>query len=241
MIGKLRLLGGRPEPPERPEHLAPPTEAACSRPGCTATTSWKCEYRDGQGNQCGYWCRAHVKAVDGHIWCERHSNVMREVSARRDTIYEIKTVVPIEDRSPSLCSMIVEEIDGPVRGALEALYAGSAVRVITDETVREVRVPREMVQRGPDGLAVERAGHDRAWERGWGVVSHQGYLSRVIVRVSTTEPPSVRIIVNGHTLLDGVPDWIAARAAGEPATDAERQAYRDRVIEAVLHELHNPS
>jgi hypothetical protein len=238
MIGKLRLLGGGPE---QPEQLSPPTAAACSRPRCTATTCWKCEYRDGEGHECGYWCRDHVKVAEGNIWCERHANTVRELSARRDTIYEIKTVATIEDRSPSLCSTIVEEIDGPVRSALETLYAGSAVRVITDETVREVRVPREWIQQGPDGLAVERQGYDRAWERGWGVVSHQGYLARVIVRVATTEPPSVRIIVNGHTLMDGVPDWIAARGAGRPVIDAERQAYRERVIQAILKELHHPS
>jgi hypothetical protein len=201
---------------------------------------WQCEYSDTDGRQCGYWCRDHVKIDEGHAWCERHASTVRELSARRNTIYEIKTVAGIQDRSPSLCSMIVEEIDAPVRGALEALYAGSAVRVITDEAVREMRVPRENIYQGPDGLAVERQGYDRVWERGWGVVSHQGYLARVMIRVATTEPPSVQIMVNGIEVVKGVPDWIATRAAGQPVTEVERQAYRDRVIQAVLEELHKP-
>jgi hypothetical protein len=244
MKGKLSvLLGGRRSldaPPGDPVPPAPPVAAVCSRPGCAAAESWRCEYRDGAGRECGWWCRDHIRFVEGRAWCERHANTLRELSARRDTIYEIKTIATLEDRSPSLCSMIVEEIDVHVRAALEQIYAHPGIRVVTDPAVREVRVAREIIYGGPDGLTVEQPGYDRAWERGWGVVAPQGYRTRVMVRVTTTEPPSVQILVNGHHVLEGVPDWIALRSAGQAPTDAERRTYHDRVAEAIINELTHP-
>lgn len=242
MIEKLSgMLGGRRAENGKPPRGVHAVAVACSRPGCEAAEGYQCQYTDGQGQQCGWWCRAHIKFVHGSAWCERHANTVRELSARRNTIYEIKTMATLEDRSPSLCSLIVEDVDPHVRAALERIYQGhDTAEVVTDPTVRDVKAPRQKIYEGPDGITVERQGHDRAWERGWGVVSHQGYLARVMVRVTTTEPPTVAILVNGHTVLKGVPDWIAVRAGGGTPTEAEREAYRARVVEAILAELHSP-
>ena len=54
-------------------------------------------------------------------------------------------------------------------------------------TSREITV----AQAAPTGPLVLSEGGETAWERGWGVYSHVGYLARVVLRVTATEPPIV--------------------------------------------------
>jgi hypothetical protein len=218
------------------------THGTCSRPGCSSTEGWQCSYRDASGRQCGWWCRQHVIFQDGRAWCQRHATIARELASRRNTIYDIKTVPALEDRSPALASMIVEEVDGVVRAALAQLYTDlPGLSIVTDPTVRMTLIPKERIYQGPEGLTVERSGFERLWQRGWGVYSTQGYLARITVTVTASEPPSVEVLVNGLQALSGVPDWIAARSRGQTPAPQERAVFRQRLVDSILGMLNVPT
>jgi hypothetical protein len=214
----------------------------CSRPGCTETHGWRCSYRDPNGKRCGWWCKNHLVFEDGEPWCHRHVNTIRELRKRAGSIYEIGRMASIEDRSPRLASLIVEEIDKDVAGALQRVFDQyPGVSLVTDPAIREVQLARTAVVEAEDGPKVMRQGTERAWQRGWGVYSNSGYLARVSVRVTTSEPPVVQVLVNSRMVLSTVPDWIAARAVGQLATDEDKLAFRARVIAAIVTALGVPA
>src|SRR5207245_11352879 len=85
--------------------------------------------------------------------------------------------------------------------------------------------------RAPDGPRVLHATGQTAWQRGWGLYSHVGYLARVVLTVTSTEPPVVHVYANGVLVLRRVPDWIAHRGNGSNAE--HHAAFRRAVMEAV--------
>jgi hypothetical protein len=75
-------------------------------------------------------------------------------------------------------------------------------------------------------------GGQASWDRGWGVYSQAGYLARVVLRVTATEPPVVHLYVNGAPILSRIPDWIANRGRGADAA-TDHANFRAAVLAAI--------
>ena len=201
--------------------------------GCGKTSGFRCSYRDMTGQRCTYWCPDHSVFMNGRTWCERHANSVKWLRARDGTIYEIGHLAAIDDRSPNLAGILVDELNGDMTAHLRACFAGQeGVYIVTDAHVRTASIPAGRVEYTPEGPKVFQEQAETAWERGWGVYSHVGYLARVVFRVLAAEPPIVHVYANGILVLRRVPDWIANRGKGGNA-DADRAAFRRAVMDAV--------
>lgn len=188
---------------------------------------------DSTGVRCQYWCRDHSVFSKGRSWCQRHANSVKWLHARSGSIYEIGHGAAIGDRSPNLVGTLVDELDRDISAHLVSCFGNrSGVHIVTDGNIRASWIPKGRVEQTAEGPKVLSEGGIRAWDRGWGVYSHAGYLARVILRVTAAEPPVVHVFVNGIRIHSRVPDWIANRGKG---TD-ERQdhaTFRGAVLQAV--------
>ena len=171
--------------------------------------------------------------LNGRIWCERHANSVKWLRARDGSIYEIGPVAAIDDRSPNLVGILVDELNTEMTAYLTSRFRRKAgVYIVTDAHVRTASIPRGKVEHTREGPRILQQAGQTAWERGWGVYSHLGYLARVVLRVTSTEPPVVHVYANGALVLSRIPDWIANRGKGtDPATD--HASFRRAVIHAV--------
>jgi hypothetical protein len=201
--------------------------------GCPWTRGYRCAYRDQAGNRCGWWCQDHTVVANGRTWCKRHANNVKWLDARGGSIFEILHRPAINDRSPNLAGILVDELNDEVTAHLMSCFGRQqGVRVITDSNVRVASVPKGRVEWTPDGPIVLSEGMQVAWARGWGVYSEVGYLTRVILRVTATEPPTIHLYVNGNPIVSRVPDWIANRGTGtDQAEDHAR--FKGVIMEAV--------
>jgi hypothetical protein len=175
--------------------------------------------------------------LNGRAWCQRHANSVKWLDARDGSIYEIHHIADMHDRSPNLVGMLVDELNDEVISYLKSCFANQRdVRIVTDGNIRAAGVPKGRVEKTPNGPVVVNEGTHTAWARGWGVYSHVGYLARVVLRVTGTEPPVVHVYVNGHTVLSRVPDWISNRGKG---TDAARDHanFKHDVLAAIRNSM----
>jgi hypothetical protein len=169
----------------------------------------------------------------GRNWCQRHANSVRWLNARSGSIYEIGHGAAIDDRSPNLVGTLVDELDTDITAHLASCFGHQrGIRIVTDGNIRASSIPKGRVEQTPDGPKVLSEGGIRAWDRGWAVYSHAGYLARVILRVTAAEPPVVHVYINGARIISRVPDWIANRGTG---TDGKQDHanFRDAVLQAV--------
>jgi predicted Ser/Thr protein kinase len=215
-------LNRMPAPPHSGE-----ASAGCSYGGCSATEGWACAYVDATGVQCStWWCRRHVVFVDAVPFCPRHSNVLRALAATAGTIREIKHRPDVNDRALPLAALVAEDVDRDLTELIRRRFKGrQGVRLAHDTTIRQVW---------------EGRGHV-AWERSWSALKDQGYLTRIAVRVTGSEPDTVKVAIGQTIVLSAVPDWISRRREGEPPDPADRARFRARVIEAVLEHIDTPS
>jgi hypothetical protein len=185
------------------------------------------------GERCTYWCQDHSVFLNGRMWCERHANSVRWLRARDGSIYEIGPTAAIDDRSPNLVGILVDELNREMIAHLTTCFKDhKGVYIVTDAHVRTATIPKGRVEHTPSGpLILQEAGHT-AWERGWGVYSHVGYLARVVLRVTSTEPPIVHVYANGVLVLRRVPDWITNRGKGA-TSEAGHALFREAVMAAV--------
>lgn len=171
--------------------------------------------------------------MNGRTWCKRHANNVKWLDARGGSIFEILHRPAIDDRSPNLAGILVDELDHDVSAHLFSCFGHQrGVRVITDSNVRVASVPKGRVERTPNGPIVLSEGSYVAWERGWGVYSEVGYLTRVILRVTATEPPVIHVYVNGNPIVSRVPDWIANRGNGTDQGE-DHARFKKAIMEAV--------
>ena len=185
------------------------------------------------GLRCQYWCSEHSVFMNGRMWCERHANSVKWLRARDGTIYEIGHLAAIDDRSPNLAGILVDELNREMTEHLTSCFAGhNGVYIVTDAHVRTASIPAGRVEYTPEGPKVFQEQGATAWERGWGVYSHVGYLARVVLRVMSSEPPVVHVYANGILVLRRVPDWIANRGQGTNAKD-DRASFRRAVMDGV--------
>jgi len=235
IFGRKEKDAGEPSPPEdaRPAPELFPEGVSCGA-GCTRREGYRCSYRDATGRRCIYWCPDHSVYMNGRTWCQRHANSVKWLQARSGSIFEIQNTAAIDDRSPNLVGLLVDELDGDVSAYLKSCFGRwSGIQIVTDANIRASQVPKGRVERTPEGQpVVVSEGGQPSWDRGWGVYSQAGYLARVVLRVTATEPPLVHVYVNGAPILSRVPDWIANRGRGsDPATDHAN--FRDAVLGAV--------
>lgn len=201
--------------------------------GCGKTVGFRCSYRDMTGQRCGYWCPDHSVFLNGRTWCGRHANSVKWLRARDGTIYEIGHMAAIDDRSPNLAGILVDDLNREMTAHLTACFANqNGVYIVTDAHVRTASIPAGRVEYTPEGPKVFQEQAETAWERGWGVYSQVGYLARVVFRVLASEPPIVHVYANGILVLRRVPDWIANRGQGGNP-ESERGAFRRAVMDAV--------
>lgn len=235
--GEAAATGSSPvEDARRPAPKEFPDGVTCGA-GCGRTSGYRCSYTDPTGRRCGYWCEEHSAFLHGRNWCQRHANSVKWIHARDGSIYEIGRQAALDDRSPNLVAMLVDDLNADVSAHLAAVFKRyRQVQIVTDAHIRTAQIPKGRVEHTPTGPVVLNEGAEVAWERGWGVFSHTGYLARVILRVTATEPPVVHVVVNGVLVLRRVPDWIANRGKGGDA-QAGRAAFRAAVLDAIRKQI----
>ena len=151
----------------------------------------------------------------------------------RRIYYEILASAAIDDLSPNLVGTLVDEVNTDITAYLTSCFGSHrGVHIVTDGNIRASSIPKGRVDHTPDGPIVLSEGGISAWDRGWGVYSHAGYLERVVLRVTAQEPPVVHVFVNGSRILSRVPDWITNRGRGADER-LDHANFRDSVVEAV--------
>jgi hypothetical protein len=194
--------------------------APCNERDCAETTGMPCEYVDRRERHCRTaWCPTHRMIVDDHIFCRRHAGV---VSALPSDALQTIALPDIDNRAPSLVGWMARQIDADVwRLMLRELDASSGGQLIAD--------PVTLVF-----LGVER---QRAWERAWKLVSHEGDQRRVSLVVQENKDEELIVKVGPNVVDRVVPPWIVHRQRGELIAadqDAlERGELNQRVIDAV--------
>jgi hypothetical protein len=224
---------GNTNPPadQRLRPVAFPAGATCGA-GCDKTKGYRCAYRDQTGARCGWWCIDHSVILNGRAWCQRHANSVKWLNAQDGSIYEILNVAAIDDRSPNLAGILVDELNDEVIAHLKSCFAQYRdVQVVTDGNIRSTVIPKGRVEQTDTGPRVLSEGSRTAWARGWGVYSHVGYLARVVLRVTATEPPVVHLYVNGALTLSRVPDWITNRGRG--SDEQNHATFKRALLEAI--------
>lgn len=234
-LGRSKGRAGRNDvrtPTRRPDPKAFPEGVTCGA-GDGRTSGYRCSYRDMTGRRCVYWCKEHSVFLNGRMWCERHANSIRWLRARDGSIYEVGPTAAIDDRSPNLVGILVDELDEEMRAHLTDVFKGQkGVYIVTDGHVRTASIPKGRVEHTPDGPRVVHDVAMTAWERGWGVYDHAGYQARVVLRVTSTEPPVVHVYANGMLVLRRVPDWITNRGKGN-SVESDHASFRNAVMDAV--------
>ncbi len=228
------------EPSRRPAPKEFPEGKTCGA-GCGRTVGYRCSYVDPTGRRCGYWCEEHSVYMHGRNWCQRHANSVKWIHARDGSIYEIGRQAMLDDRSPNLVATLVDDLNVEVTAHLAAAFRRHrGVQIVTDAHIRTAQIPKGRVEHTPTGPVVLNEGAETAWERGWGVYSHTGYLARVLLRVTATEPPVVHVVTNGTLVLRRVPDWIANRGRGTDQA-ADRESFRNAVLHAIRSQVLVPA
>jgi hypothetical protein len=218
--------GPRPRPKPFPE------DVTCSG-GCERVEGYRCAYRDATGRRCTYWCPDHSVWLNGRNWCQRHANSVKWLDARDGSIYEILATAAIDDRSPNLVGTLVDELNSDITAYLTSIFGRRrGAHIVTDGNIRASSIPKGRIEQTPDGPRVLSEGTIPAWDRGWGVYSHAGYLARVVLRVTAQEPPVVHLYVNGDRILSRIPDWIANRGRGSDDR-LDHENFREAVVKAV--------
>lgn len=217
----------------RPKLVAFRTGTTCGVVGCSNTQGYRCSYRDRTGARCDWWCKDHSVILNGRAWCQRHANSVKWLHSREGSIYEIHHVADLHDRTPNLVGILVDELNAEVTAHLQTCFRHqNDVRIVTDGNVRALKVPKGSVRRTASGPEVLSQGYDTTWGRGWGVYSHAGYVARVVLAATTSEPPMVHVYINGHVVLSRVPDWISNRAKGSNEVNDHRN-FNSAVLDAI--------
>jgi len=232
------LIGAEASEVKTPTRKSPnaktfPAGTTCGVARCHNSSGYRCSYRDQTGARCKWWCKDHSVILNGRAWCQRHANSVKWLDARDGSIYEVHHVAAMHDRSPNLVGLLVDGLNADVLAYLKSAFANQRdIRIVTDASVRTAVEPKGRVVRTPNGPVVESQGTHKVWARGWGVYSHVGYLARVVIKATATEPPVVQVSVNGHTVLSRVPDWISNRGKGTDEAH-DRAAFKHAVLQAI--------
>ncbi len=235
-----RFLGRKEDAGGPPRATPFPPSVKCGA-GCAKTEGFRCEYVDSTGTRCGWWCTNHTVFMYGRAWCRRHASSVKWLNAKEGTFEAVVYAAAMDDRSPNLVAMIVDLLNVDVSECLRRSFAmHPEALVVTDGHVRPASIPAVHADTEVGGDALDdrsrQEGRQEAWERGWGVFSPLGYLARVVLRATVTEPPVVHVYVNGIDVLSRTPDWIANRGQDTDSA-ADQQAFGKAVVEAVTRNV----
>src|SRR3989442_12203952 len=164
----------------RPHSKEFPEDVTCGA-GCGRRSGFRCSYKDMVGRRCGYWCEEHSVFLNGRMWCERHANSVKWLRARDGSIYEIGPTAAIDDRSPNLVGILVDELNREMVAHLTSCFKDNeGVYMVTDGTVRPATIPKGRADHTPAGPRVLHVFANPPCQRGWGFNSHTGYLARAV-------------------------------------------------------------
>jgi hypothetical protein len=205
---------------------APVGSHPCVRSGCTAAATWRCNYRDTSGDRCDtFVCPEHGHEVAEVLFCARHARIVELLLRTEGTLFEIKGIPSVGDRSLVLVDEIAQLVDQPIIELLRRRFVSRPeVRIAADLGVR------------PFG----RGRRPLGWESGWSVVAEQGFQSRVTLRVYTTRPQTVFALVDDLPVFQGVPGWVRSENR-RPRSVKSETGFRDAVLEAIEKELFPPT
>ncbi|HEV2033811.1 MAG TPA: hypothetical protein VGU71_06370 [Candidatus Dormibacteraeota bacterium] len=78
--------------------------------------------------------------LNGRTWCQRHANSVKWLAAKDGSIFEILNVAAIDDRSPNLAGILVDEQNDEVTAHLTSCFAvRRGVHIVTDGNIFERR------------------------------------------------------------------------------------------------------
>ena len=198
----------------------------CRWSDCNEKRGWACAYKDLQGRECKtWWCRRHITFIERTPFCPRHASVIRALSPTAGTIFEIKNRPAVDDRALPLAALVAEDIDKDVTELVRRRYQNRRdVTLANDRTVRQTWSGSTQV----------------AWERSWAALRSQGYMVRIAVRVSISEPDTVQLLIGNTVVFKEIPDWISRRREGEPPDHADRARFAKKVFAAILEHVDEP-
>ena len=192
---------------------------ACSQRGCSSMRAVPCAYTDRRGHRCGTsWCVEHQVVVDGKPYCRRHAGIVRALAQLSS---ESKEQGPdLDNRAPSLCEWIANDIDGEVQTMLtSARGANEDWKIAAD----------------PLTLILAGTPRRRTWERNWKLADHTGTKLKSAISVDEENDAEVQVRVDAVIVDRVVPPWIAARReGGSLAEEGEtRRRFRERILRAM--------
>lgn len=195
----------------------------CWHTGCTANEGWACTYVDASKRQCEtWWCKQHVDWVEDRPFCPRHANAVRALAVTAGTIREIKHLPAVDDRALPLAALVGEDVNKDFTELLRRRHQGRKdIRIAVDPTVRQHFLNRT----------------ELAWERSWAALKQNEYVNRIAVRVTTTHPDTVQLVIDNAAVWSAVPDWITRHREGDKPDPADRARFRNQLVEVLLDRL----
>jgi hypothetical protein len=177
----------------------------CTQPGCARRVTIRCAYADRRQRVCDTtWCIQHGAIFDDTAYCRRHAGT---VAALSNGFYQM-ALPELDNRAPSLVGWVSEELDAPIRAALEAAARSRDTALVTDP-VRLTYSP---------GIAPQRC-----WSRTWKLVDHLGVVRQVSIEVEEESQDLVALRIDNDLIGRSMPPWIERRqkvAVVSPDEDA---------------------
>ena len=200
---------------------------SCEAPGCIQTAS-ACSYLDRRGRSClTAWCWDHGSSEDGTPYCRRHASTVAAVAGDHAA-----GLPDVDNRAASLVSWVGHAVDARMRRILLSVAPEDGGKLACDGV---------RLQLSPKFLE----GRSRRWTKVWKVLDHTGVLCAVSIETDEDRPEEICARVDGRAVGNGVPPWIAFRAADKDLSgdeqQAERSAYYNGLLRSVASGLVRPA
>src|ERR1700730_5615567 len=207
---------GRRKPPAAPSAPETTTGAVCAA-GCGGTVARTCAYVDRRNQACGTsWCTRHTVMIDGVAYCRRHAGVVRAMENSEANSGQLPDV---DNRAPSLCEWVGNELDGGVR----------AIMIMTQKVH-----PGSSINSRPLHCVLNGMPRRPMWYRSWMLQNHTGTQLHITVEVDERREAEVVVRVDSAEVERFVPPWIQERGSGDPGLIAQRRHYvRSRILQSV--------
>jgi hypothetical protein len=181
----------------------------CTQPGCARRVSIRCAYADRKQRVCATsWCIQHGAIFDDTAYCRRHAGT---VAALSNGFYQL-ALPDLENRAPSLVGWVSEELDAPIRAALQAAARSRDATLVTDP-VRLTSSTGNPSQ--------------RCWSRAWKLVDHLGVVRQVSIEVEEESQDVVALRIDNDLIGRSMPPWIERRQTVTPVSADEDAASRN--------------
>jgi diguanylate cyclase (GGDEF)-like protein/PAS domain S-box-containing protein len=210
------MFGRRKLTPAPTATMTTPGAAACAA-GCGGTVARTCAYVDRRNQSCGTtWCVRHTVMIDGAAYCRRHAGVVR---AMEKTEAHSGQLPDVDNRAPSLCEWVGNELDGGVR----------AIMIMTQRVH-----PGSTIGSRPLHCVLNGMPRRPMWYRSWMLQNHTGTQLHISVEVDEARETEVVVRVDSAEVERFVPPWIQERGSGDPGLIAQRRHYvRSRILQSV--------